>query len=336
MVPGPRIGDALILDELAGHSQVSIWLFLLVWGVTGLLLAALARAIRLERLQAALVLAIGGGAWLLVLTAISLYVVRQFPASVAFHLAARTKTVYVPAALAGLFGAVLGLPMTRTDRRRVHSIFALLVGAAGVLDVISAITPELGRRLRLLTRVAPHAIPGLASATVVPVGVVLVLSARGLARGSRRAWQIAVPMLLTSAFLHIVKGLDYEEASAVGLVAIALIARRHDFQAGGDPEARSRAAGRLAALVAGIYVYGIVALWINQSLADRPFSLAFALTETSEALIGLDIRGSHHVLGRRVARSVAVPLPATRTRAGDGARPGQPVRVGHTGPLHAP
>ncbi len=107
-MPGPRIGDALILDELAGHSQVTIWLFLFVWGLTGLLVAALARAMRLERLQAALVLAIGGGAWLLVLTAISLYVVRQFPASVAFHLAARTKTVYVPAALAGLFGAVLG------------------------------------------------------------------------------------------------------------------------------------------------------------------------------------------------------------------------------------
>jgi len=108
VVPGPRIGDALILDELAGHSQVTIWLFLFVWGLTGLLVAALARAMRLERLQAALVLAIGGGAWLLVLTAISLYVVRQFPASLAFHLAARTKTVYVPAALAGLFGAVLG------------------------------------------------------------------------------------------------------------------------------------------------------------------------------------------------------------------------------------
>ena len=164
--------------------------------------------------------------------------------------------------------------------------------------MISAITPELGRRLRLLTRVAPHAIPGLASATVVPVGVVLVLSARGLARGSRRGWQIAVPMLLTSAFLHILKGLDYEEASAVGLVAIALIARRHGFQSRGDPEARSRAAGRLAAFVVAIYVYGVVALWINQSLADRPFSLSFALTETSQALIGLDIRGSHHVLGR--------------------------------------
>src|SRR5205807_7152176 len=34
------------------------------------------------------------------------------------------------------------------------------------------------------------------------------------------------------------------------------------------------------------------------SRIDRPFSLPFALSETGEALIGLDIRGSHHVFGR--------------------------------------
>jgi lysyl-tRNA synthetase class 2 len=297
VLPGPGVSDALILDELAGHSRVSVWLFLLVWGVAALMLAGLARALRLERLQAALILALGVGAWLLILTAFSLYVVRQFPATGAFHVAARTKTVYFPAALAGVFGALLGLPRTRSERRRVHTIFAWLVGAAGVLDVISAITPEIQRRLHILARVA-SSIPGLASATVVPVGVILLLAARGLARGSRRAWQIAVPMLVTSSLLHLLKGLDYEEATAVGLLAIALIARRHDFQARGDPGANSRVAVRLAAFVAAIFAYGIVALWINQSLADQPFSLPFAFTETGEALIGFDVGGSHHVLGR--------------------------------------
>jgi lysyl-tRNA synthetase class 2 len=45
-----------------------------------------------------------------------------------------------------------------------------------------------------------------------------------------------------------------------------------------------------------IYAYGFTALWVNRVMADRPFSAAFAIRETSRALVGLDIRGSAHLV----------------------------------------
>src|SRR5207253_7162826 len=151
---------------------------------------------------------------------------------------------------------------------------------------VSAITPEIHRRLRTLARFAPAPVPHFASATVVPVGVALFLSARGLARGSRRAWQIAVVLLATSSVLNLLKGLDYEEATIAALVGIALIARRHDFDVRGDPEAGPRVFQRALAFGALVYAYGVVALWINQARTDQPSSLTSALVATSRALVG--------------------------------------------------
>ena len=62
-LPGPRVGDALPLDELARHSAVPLGVFALVWATAGLLLGLLARLARLERLTSALVLTACTGAW---------------------------------------------------------------------------------------------------------------------------------------------------------------------------------------------------------------------------------------------------------------------------------
>jgi hypothetical protein len=61
--PGPQIHDALPLDELSHRGTLPLFLFLAVWGVAALLLGELARWARADRLTAALLLALGVGAW---------------------------------------------------------------------------------------------------------------------------------------------------------------------------------------------------------------------------------------------------------------------------------
>jgi hypothetical protein len=194
-VPGPRIGDGLPLDELSKRASVPLLAFVGVWVVAAMLLGLLARFARIERLTAALLLALGVGAWGYLSTGVSILVIRQIPADAAFHAAARLHAVYISAALAGLAGALLGRARTGS-RSRWPFVLAAFVLVAGGLDVLHAILPE--HRTSLLERLAPGAVHPAASALAAPVGVVLMLLGRGLARRKRRAWQIAVVVVLAS------------------------------------------------------------------------------------------------------------------------------------------
>ena len=290
---GPPIGDALPLDELSKHSAVSLSVFALVWGVAALLLALIARAVRIERLTAALLLALLVGLWGYLETGTSLLIVRQVPAHEAFAAASRLQSVLIPAALAGFAAALLAVGRPRS-RPRAPMALAWFVAAAGVLDVLDGITPEHGQGF--VEQYAPSAVHPYAAALVAPTGIVLLLLARGLARRKRRAWQLATALLCASAALDAFHGFNHGAVAAV-LVAIALVARRHDFDGRGDPEAHPRVLARAAFFLALVYAYGAAALWVNRLTADQPYTLGFAFRETSLALVGAHVRGSAHLVG---------------------------------------
>jgi lysyl-tRNA synthetase, class II len=294
---GPRIRDALPLDELPRHDSVSLLLFVAVWGAAGVAVGLLARRARIERLTAALLAALATGLWLFATIWVSLVVVRQVANRQAFHAAIHVPALYLAAGLIGLGCAVFARSGARPSRR-APLILAALVAAAGILDIASAATPELTERLRMIEAIAPDAVPGLASALIVPTGLALIVLARGLRRRRRRAWQLTVALVLVAAVLHILKGLDYEEATVSIGLALALVARRHDFNRGGDPATRTQVGLRAMVYALAIFAYGAAVLWVNRIEVDRPYSLAFALRETGAALAGLHPRGSEHLSGR--------------------------------------
>src|SRR5438132_1352567 len=115
-VPGPRIGEALPLDELARHSSAPLGWFVAVWTVAALLLAAAARWARVERLTAALAFTLGVNLLLYVATGTSLAITRQVPVRDALFAAGKLGAVYVPGAIVGLGVAALGR-MVRRGRR---------------------------------------------------------------------------------------------------------------------------------------------------------------------------------------------------------------------------
>jgi lysyl-tRNA synthetase class 2 len=292
-VPGPVVHDALALDELSHHGSSSIVVFLAVWGVAAALLGLIARWACAERLTAGLLLALGTGAWLYVLNGVSILAVRQISAHEAFHAAAAEQAVVIPAALAGLGGALLG----RTNERgepRARFVLAWVVAAVGALAAFDAVFPE--HRRALVTGLDAAHVHGITKALVAPLAAALVVSARGLARGNRRAWQVAVCLLTALLILHVERRFD-EGAIVTGIAVVALVARRGDFGRRGDPDSKPRVLVHAVLASIAVVVYGLVTLWVNRLMADEPYSISFALHVTTRALAGLSFRGADHLNG---------------------------------------
>ena len=152
------------------------------------------------------------------------------------------------------------------------------------------------QRGALIGALAPEQVHGIGIALVAPLGLVLLVAARGLARRKRRAWQIACVVLCGLVILHLQHGFGYG-AIGTGLVAVALLARRSDFDARGDPEAHPRILLRALLFAVAIFGYGAAALWINRVMADQAFTFRFALVETMRDLAGVNARGSSHLSG---------------------------------------
>lgn len=114
---------------------------------------------------------------------------------------------------------------------------ALLVG---LLTVASALLPAFHGRVHVVTDVLPDFLPEAATTAALATGVILVLLSRGLRRGKYRAWLIATILTAVAAVLHLVKGLDVEEAVVCTAAVVVLLSSRRRFAARPDPRSVSR------------------------------------------------------------------------------------------------
>jgi lysyl-tRNA synthetase, class II len=290
-LPGPRIGDALPLDELSRHDSAPLLWFVAVWSAVAGLLGLTARRARVERVTAALLLALAVGLFVYLETSVSIAVVRQVSLSDALDIAAATSAVYVPALLVGV---VTGLLAERRSSRRAPVVVACVVAAAGVLDLLHDVLP--GADAGVLRPLTPDAVGPLTRAAGALATIALLAAVRGLARGRLRAWQVAAAVAGCSTLLHVLRGLN-DGTLASAFVLVLLVARRGDFEGPGDTGTRLRALSRAAIAAATLLAYGTAVLWVNRLAADRPFGAGFALREIGRGLLGLDVHGSPHLAG---------------------------------------
>ncbi|HEU5362987.1 MAG TPA: phosphatidylglycerol lysyltransferase domain-containing protein [Gaiellaceae bacterium] len=289
-LPGPRIGEALPLDELSRHASSPLLWYLIVWAAAGALLGGVARWTRADRLAAALVLGVTVGVFSYLQSGVSIAVVRQVSMRDALDTADTLAPVYLSAALVAIAVAVVAAPRTRL--RRSHAIVATVVAAGAALDLFHAMLP--GEDTGLLRSMTPDAVGPLAHAACTLVAVALLVAARGLARRRRRAWQVALSLAGLSMLLHVLHGFSHGTLVSAVLVVL-LLARRNDFDGPGDATTRNLIARRLAIGVAAVVAYGIAALWLNRINADQPFTLPFALREIVRGVFGFELNGSPHL-----------------------------------------
>jgi phosphatidylglycerol lysyltransferase len=237
-------------------------------------------------------------------------------------IAAAADTVYrliyyvVPWALASL---LLLSWATRRAQRRVEiarRVLAALTGAAGLLIILSSASPALHARLVVIERVLPLPLVEAGQLTAASAGLLLLMLARGLARGYRAAFQWTMALLSIAAVSAVLKGLDWEEA-----VVLATLAAIGGFYAGlFDRESHGDwlQSGDVAIALAGVavfIVFGTLAHRVDPSAIVRWSELGYRLEATrfvrTAAALALWVGAAALYVGLRV------PVPFERPSAGE-------------------
>jgi lysyl-tRNA synthetase class 2 len=170
----------------------------------------------------------------------------------------------------------------------VPPLAGLLCLLTGAVDLVSALAPADRGRLHTLTTYVPGALTRASAAATLVAGVLLVLVARGLHRRKRRAWRVAVVLLVGSVALHVLKGLDVEEALVAGAMLAGLVSWRAEFFAKGDPRTRWRALAALVVLLAGSYLLGLALLAFRADQLLEGFRVVSASEHVVVGLVGVE------------------------------------------------
>jgi phosphatidylglycerol lysyltransferase len=108
----------------------------------------------------------------------------------------------------------------------VVSVIAFLSGS---ILLLSNATPGMQVRLQGLNDILPLPLIETSHFLAGCVGALLLILSRGLLSRSRAAWVVTLGLVFFSAFLSLAKGLEYEDAAALGVFALILLGAKDQF-----------------------------------------------------------------------------------------------------------
>ena len=115
--------------------------------------------------------------------------------------------------------------------RRIRRIAATSLFAAGLIDLVSAVTTPVRDRLHLISQFLPIEVARAAGALVAISGIAMIMLSRGVLKGQRRSWLVAVALLAASLVLHIVHAADVITLLVCAAVLALLVVQRERFRA---------------------------------------------------------------------------------------------------------
>ncbi len=109
------------------------------------------------------------------------------------------------------------------------TLAAIAALAAGLMLLASGATPSEPERLRYLIEFAPISLVEISHFLSSILGLVLVLLAFGLRRRLDAAWAATIGLVTLSAILALLKGFNWEESLALGMIGIFLLPLHEAF-----------------------------------------------------------------------------------------------------------
>lgn len=196
-------------------------------------------------------------------------------------------------------------------RLGVPQLITAVVFGGGLLLLFSGATPAEHDRLHLLREVLPLSMVETSHLLGSAVGISLVLLAQGLQRRLDAAWHVTMWLLGIGIIASLAKGLDFEEATVLAVMALLLLAAKDRFQRRAsllqEPFSRGWIIAVLAALVSSLCLawlsyrdvaYSNQMWWHFAFHADAPRSLramVLATMLTGIAAAWLLLRPARHL-----------------------------------------
>ena len=174
--------------------------------------------------------------------------------------------------------------ITKKDNLLLRVLPACIILILGVVNIISAITPAIPARLRLVKDLLPEDLIITSNALVMVFGLILVMISIFLLQGSKRAWYTALSLTAFSFFGHLIKAADFEEAILAFIAGASLVYTRSFYKL--RPHPRFISFNYLVLLYAmlAVLAYGVLGFYF---IDKRHFGIDFHLDQAIVAVIKL-------------------------------------------------
>jgi lysyl-tRNA synthetase, class II len=202
-----------------------------------------------------------------------------------------------------------------------RALAALATALAGVVSLASSLAPIAPARAQLLERLEPGSAQAVAHGLAALGGLVLVRLAIGLLQGRCRAGRAAVAVLAVLVVAHAARGLDFEQAGIVLVLALALGRALRPLRDGLEPSRALTAALALVVVISASYAVSLGLLLVS----GRSPRLDEAVTRATAAIVDGGLPGGPaavvlHVLaaGTVLASILACSVLLAPARVRDG------------------
>ena len=160
--------------------------------------------------------------------------------------------------------------------RGKHIFFRLaptvLIFMLGVINILSALTPPIASRIRILQEYIPTNIIHASNLLVLIMGLLLLVTATLLVRGLRNAWIIALIVSLLSLVTHLTKALDWEEACISFFTILILLITYKQYRLKSNPKLVQVGFITAAAIFLGAVIFETIGFYF---LDTRHFGINF-------------------------------------------------------------
>jgi lysyl-tRNA synthetase class 2 len=171
----------------------------------------------------------------------------------------------------------------RTVRRTASGLLFL----DGLVNVIVTATPPLRSRLHEVQTIFPLGVAQSAAAFTAVAGIAMIMMARGIRRGQRRAWFVACVVLAITVFAHVLRGGTIIASLIAGSILALLVLERRYFQASTDRSSARASMPRLGLIALVSVIAATIGIEVSSGRHHLP-ALGVVVMACIERFVGVN------------------------------------------------
>ncbi|MGY3052169.1 phosphatidylglycerol lysyltransferase [Pedobacter sp. UYEF25] len=159
---------------------------------------------------------------------------------------------------------------------------AVVILVLGVVNIVSAVSPAIPARLRLVRDILPENIIITSNALVMVTGLIFILISIFLLMGSKRAWYVAFSLTILSIIGHLLKAADYEEALLAAVAGVSLLYTKTNYKLKPNPKFVTISYFIFIYAIGAVFLYGVLGFYF---INDRHFGVDFTFVQSLKAVL---------------------------------------------------